>query len=1309
TVVAFPVNVSNPGAFTQRVDLTYSGPNSGWLAISATPFTLSPGAFRIVYYNFTIPGTQGPTSFSFDARGAINWSTPPRDRSLTLTLEVNQVYGVLVSSAVSQRSGLPGATVSFNVSVRNNGTGADNFTVQVTNATQAGLVTLSATTLTLVPAGSSQNVTVTVEVQSVPAPAAGSYFYAVTAISSGNVSRSSSVLLGLAVEQTYALGASASPSYRTADPGSPATYTVTVTNNGNGADTVTLQRAGVNQSWVAIATGSASILAGGSFNFTVTATSPSWADAGDTALTVVAVSGGDGNVSSSAAFTISLNPLFQVALQPAGGNITSAHRNTTYIVTFILRNSGNQADTYTISVVGADAAWVTLPGNNYTLNPNENVALDLAVATGPAPSNGNHTFTLTAVSMGSSIPSVSAPFTVSVNDVFRPEVRILAASYPTTPGASVTVAYTLRNNGTLSDVILIEATAHFPTLQQANRTVSLTPGATSTGNFAFTASHPYTGSYLVEIVATSAVEPTASSTARANITLEVIRAFDFQAPVSQAAGGPGDTLVYNLTVRNTGNITDTYSLTGTPYGAGWSVTFSVGEVTLAAGQVANLTVAVAAPAALAGATQQYNHVVAATSTNDTSVRVVLTLAVSVSYSVRLELAGTGADLPLLPGSSGSFTLVLNNTGSARDTYTFAASGLAAPWVTITPPLVSLGALQTSTVTVVVSVPQAALEGGRTFRVTAAPSSGATLTNNELTFTVTVLPVLSFEVTGTDTPVPVVPGQSAVFLVTITNTGNAADTYSLVANLPQYVSFAPTNLSLGAMETGNVSVTYTAPASAAAGQQALRVTVFGSTGAPADVFLNASVLPVHNLTARGIPEGDLSGAAAPGGTVDLTFEVTNRGNGPDIANWTVRGAAAAWTAGAIGFVALPAGASALITLTFTLPADALAGPAAFTVEVVAQGQSASTARMINGTITVGALPGLMFSLDAASDLGLIELTVDRAAPGTLEYTAYLVNTGNRVEELTITRQVPQGQGWTVLIDGASSITLTLAPGAAAEVAIEASGFGTNGENATLTVTVESGDGRIDRSVSVAVFFARGVPFIDVNSLTLSPTRTNAGGAVTVGVTVRNVGPGTLAGLTVELRKDGSLMVDSAPLGVVPPGGTATVLLTWVTSAGDANAPHALSVAIAGRDLEAPVPGTVTVDRVEQGFLQRLTSDTLLPMLLVGGLLVGFVGGFVARGGRRRKAASAPGAPMGGEEAALAGLDELEAEGEGATPAEVAPAAAAGAPAGVEHKVICPNCAMEQWIVGREGECPNCGVLIEVDDGAGGDDEAKAQAG
>ena len=99
----------------------------------------------------------------------------------------------------------------------------------------------------------------------------------------------------------------------------------------------------------------------------------------------------------------------------------------------------------------------------------------------------------------------------------------------------------------------------------------------------------------------------------------------------------------------------------------------------------------------------------------------LSLSVSVSYSVSFQLAGSGADLPLYPGQSGSYTLVLNNTGSARDTYTLTASGLAAGWVTITPAVVPLDSHQTATVTVSVLVPATALEGGRTFRVAAAPS------------------------------------------------------------------------------------------------------------------------------------------------------------------------------------------------------------------------------------------------------------------------------------------------------------------------------------------------------------------------------------------------------------------------------------------------------------------------------------------------------------------------------------------------------------------------------------------------------------
>ncbi|MGH7341350.1 MAG: CARDB domain-containing protein, partial [Candidatus Rokuibacteriota bacterium] len=307
--------------------------------------------------------------------------------------------------------------------------------------------------------------------------------------------------------------------------------------------------------------------------------------------------------------------------------------------------------------------------------------------------------------------------------------------------------------------------------------------------------------------------------------------------------------------------------------------------------------------------------------------------------------------------------------------------------------------------------------------------------------------------------------------------------------------------------------------------------------------------------------------------------------------------------------------------------------------------------------------------------------------------------------------PQGQGWSILINGSATFSVSIAPGTTQEVRIDVSGFPSNAENASMSVTVQSGDGRIDRSVTVAVSFARGVAAIDANSLVVSGTHTDAEGSFTVQVTVRNIGPGTLTGVTVELRKDGSLMVDSAPLGAVPPGGSAQVTLTWVTSQGDSNAPHTLAVALAGRNDEVLVPGSFTVERTEQTFIQRLTSDSLLPMLLIGGLLVGFVGGLLARGGKRRqrRSSKSESGPVDEQAAALAGLDELEAEGEGAIPAELAASSPAVAAPGMEHKVICPNCAMEQWIVGKEGECPNCGVLIEVDEAPPEGGEPKGESG
>ncbi len=1296
-VVSFPINVSNPGAFDERVDLSYVGINSGWVAISASPFTLAPGAFKVVYYNFTIPGTEPPGSFNFSARGTINWTNPYRNRTVDLTLDIKQIYDTVATAAVGARAGLPGDTVAFTVQVRNNGTGTDSFTVTASNATQAGLVTVTGSPITLA-GGASGSITVSVAIRVSPAPAAGDYYYTVTAKSSGNSSRTAAVELRVTVNQTYSLASTVAPSYQAATPGTVVTYNISVTNNGNGPDTVTLQRSGANQTWVSFPTGSGTIAAGARMNFSVQVSAPSWSAPGDTVLNVRAVSGGDANVSALSSFTVSLGTNYAFTVS-AASNVLNAHRNLAYPVSITVRNSGNQPDTYALAVEGADASWASLPTSSVVLQPNENAVFDVTVTIPADPVNGPHAFNITATSATNASLKARGPFSVTVNDILRPEVRVTVTAYFSQPFALVAVPFSVLNNGTITDTYTVTMSTP-PALNQFFSTnISLNPGAAAFRTFTVNLSYPYSGVYPLVIRAVSQANTSFESYGFVNITLEVIRSVELTASPQAQNGGPGVLTAFNVVVNNTGNITDTYTFSAAPPIAGWSASFSQGNLTLAPGTIGSVTVWLQPPDNIGENPQGVT--IYATSTTVSTTRGVLLLNVLVDYSHNLT---GGATTSLLPGTSTNFTVTLVNGGTSQDNYTIAVTGQAAAWVTLSDTVVQLDPGQQMSIGVVVAVPAGQHDGARGFNVEARGSHLPTVSS--AAFTVNVRQVFSFTVNAPSAPVSVAAGQTATFPITVVNTGNTNDTYTFLATPQQFVTVSPTSATADALQSRNFSVLFTPASTLPSGSTSIEVTVFGGGGNFVVVNLTANVRQSYNVTAKGQPSGTFTGSGAPGSSIQLAFNITNRGNGQDTFGWFLSGEASSWAQKVSDTVTLAPGVTTIVNVFVDIPADTLvarAGPRTLMVNVFSQ-SDANVSAQVTGSVSVSEVSSFGASFNDTSVVTSLVDDVDRAAPGTLDFTLYITNRGNRNETVQLTRAQVSGWDVKVLVGGTVATSVLVAPGQTATATVRIVSFPPSATDNTVSVRAQVADGLSAAvSLSITLHFLEADVRIDANSVQISETSVSPGSTVEVTFTVSNSGRGTATGVQVELIVDGQLRADTATLTPLAPGQTRTVTLTWTATEADAGKSHSFAVQIPDGP-QAPADSVQVVGGTKS-LLAKITSDRDMQLMIVLGIVLGLVVGLAARGRRKKSAAPLARPPpppeppqqQGASESTMAGLADLEAEGAGAgAGAAVAAAPVAAAAPAVEHKIVCPNCGTEQWIRGAEGECKTCGVVIEVEE-------------
>ena len=205
-------------------------------------------------------------------------------------------------------------------------------------------------------------------------------------------------------------------------PGAILTYSLTITNTGNVADTFNLLASGY--SWpTSLTTSSVSLAADGAATITVTVNIPAGVLGDDVdSATISAASQGEGSISDSALLTTGVSPIYAVEL--SGDDSLTGRPGTTVSYTLWVTNSGNVADKFDLETSGN--VWATaLSVSSVSLAVGERVAIKIAVSIPETAANfENDQVTMTAVSGHDGTKSDTAVLTTysikSQNKIFLP-------------------------------------------------------------------------------------------------------------------------------------------------------------------------------------------------------------------------------------------------------------------------------------------------------------------------------------------------------------------------------------------------------------------------------------------------------------------------------------------------------------------------------------------------------------------------------------------------------------------------------------------------------------------------------------------------------------------------------------------------------------------------------------------------------------------------------------------------------------------------------------------------------------------------
>ena len=733
---------------------------------------------------------------------------------VTDTTIISQTAGVDIEAS-EDGLGLPAQTITYSHTLTNTGDGIDEFDLSILSETPSGWnVTLVPTQTGFLLSGESIPFTVTVDV---PPGTFSDTVHVVEIIANAYDPDASDVLTDTTtVGASYGLSLTPDNSSTVLD-GITAVYTHTLQNTGNQTDTINLTSLSTPNWTVDIEPTMVMLQPLETQEIVVSVTVP--ANTGGLIHTALITATSQGGMTATAVNTTTVQVDRDVILHP--DSVITANAGDTVTHTHTLTNAGNITDTYWITPTSSAGWLVDYTMGPITLGPDMTATVTTSMTIPPA---------ALPPALDTTVISATSQTDPLVYDTADDETRVgiqygltfVPDNASTSPDFTV-VTYThfLTNTGNAEDIFTINSNSSngwavemFPVspfnLLRDEGTpvvVSITvplgaSGLTDITTLTAVSSNP---SYFATVTDTTTISGTAGTL---SVTI---------APNNVGFGIPGDTIEYQHTVTNTGDITATFSITAVSSN-GWNINIPTDNVLLNPSQSQGISITVDIPPGTLSDTVDIITVTAYADANQTI------------FDTATDITTVGQDVGVLiapdnaqstdPDTVITYQHTVTNTGNGADTFTLTAATPLGWAVQVDPPI-TLGAGLTSTLFVTLTVPVGTDGLVEPMVVTATSTFDSSVFDTAVnTTTVNIIgpPPVRGVVIAPDLNGLGDPGETIEYQHTITNTGNVTEQFTInaIPNVAWGVIHFPSNITLGAGQAATITVRVSIPPTANGG-------------------------------------------------------------------------------------------------------------------------------------------------------------------------------------------------------------------------------------------------------------------------------------------------------------------------------------------------------------------------------------------------------------------------------------------------------------------------------------------------------------